>query len=231
MSDFNFPLNPTTGQIHTHEGQSWSWTGVAWRAVALSQLSWEPISATGTGASQNITLPVLVSSKADVLVFVNGTVLHASEYSISGTTLTLTSNASGDAIEVRSANGTSAAVNTALVTGEPYYRMSGFFAASPAVNEVLMIYVMDVPVTIPANWSGSQVKLIGVQPVYNFVLSVRKNSTVEIGTISVDPSGVATLATSGGVSVSLVEGDAVSIHAPGTTDNITNLTWLLRGNK
>lgn len=55
---------------------------------------------TGTGSSQNVTLPVADLDEQDVAVFVNGIRFEISEYSISGTDLTLTTNASGDTIEV-----------------------------------------------------------------------------------------------------------------------------------
>lgn len=60
------------------------------------------VSATGTGASQDITLPVSVSNSVRhrVFVFVNGLRAAIGEYSISGTTLTITTNASGDAIQI-----------------------------------------------------------------------------------------------------------------------------------
>lgn len=57
-------------------------------------------SGTGTGASQNITLSVSGLLPDQVAVFVNGIHFLSTEYTISGTTLTLTTNASGDSIEV-----------------------------------------------------------------------------------------------------------------------------------
>ena len=222
--------------------------------------SFAPVSATSTGVSQDITLPVAVATKYDVDVYINGIHQNIDEYTISGTTLTLTANAAGDPIEIRAAGGSVSEGGAGGITeapedgkpymrqdgewveyvepvgsgsgeADPYYRMSGFFAASPAVNEVLAIYVVDVPVTIPANWSGSQAKLIGMQPTADFTLSIRKNSTTEIGTLSVNTAGVATFTTTDGTSKTLTTGDALSIHAPGVSDTITNLTWLLRGNK
>lgn len=60
------------------------------------------VNATGTGASQGITIPSPIpdAERERVLVFVNGLRYLRSSYSISGTTLTLTTNASGDAIEL-----------------------------------------------------------------------------------------------------------------------------------
>lgn len=224
-----------------------------------SSPSFAPVTATSTGESQDIELPVTIATKYDIDIYINGMHWGVDEYTVSGTTVTLTANSAGDPIEIRAAGGGSSAgsgdfpeapidgkpymrqdgewVEYVAPTGggsgeaDPYYRMSGFFAASPAVNEVLAIYVVDVPLTIPADWSGSQAKLIGMQPGADFTLSIRKNSTTEIGTLSVNTAGVATFATTDGTSKTLTTGDALSIHAPGVSDTITNLTWLLRGNK
>lgn len=59
-----------------------------------------PVTAVGTGASQNVTLPVSGLTDEQVGVFVNGIRYETDEYSIAGTTLTLTTNASGDSIEI-----------------------------------------------------------------------------------------------------------------------------------
>lgn len=56
--------------------------------------------ATGTGASQGVTIPYANPNEIGVFVFVNGIRYETDEYSISGTTLTLTTNASGDSIEI-----------------------------------------------------------------------------------------------------------------------------------
>ena len=61
------------------------------------------VQAVGTGVSQNITLPVADLTVDDVEVFVNASYFPTAEYSITGTTLTMTSNAAGDAIEIRGA--------------------------------------------------------------------------------------------------------------------------------
>lgn len=55
---------------------------------------------TGTGAAQNIILPISGLTPEEVLVFGNGIKYHASEYDIAGITLTLTTNAAGDEIEI-----------------------------------------------------------------------------------------------------------------------------------
>lgn len=63
-------------------------------------LAFTPVTATGTGAAQNITLPVSGLTDGQVLVFVNGIRYETDEYSIVGTTLNITTNAAGDSIEI-----------------------------------------------------------------------------------------------------------------------------------
>lgn len=57
------------------------------------------VNASGTGSSQNITLPYSGVDPNGVFVFVNGLRFETSAYSISGTTLTLTAG-SGASIEI-----------------------------------------------------------------------------------------------------------------------------------
>lgn len=58
------------------------------------------VTATGTGASQNITLPYSDLTVTDIFVFGDGLRYKSTEYSISGATLTMTTNAAGDTIEI-----------------------------------------------------------------------------------------------------------------------------------
>jgi hypothetical protein len=61
---------------------------------------WAPVTATGTGASQNITLPASISNASDILVFVNGVLQEpTTHYTASDTTVTLTAEL-GDSIFV-----------------------------------------------------------------------------------------------------------------------------------
>jgi hypothetical protein len=74
--------------------------------VAGGSSPWSgPVAATGTGASQNITLPESGLAPQDVMVFVDGIRWETDEYSISGTTLTLTTNLSGESIEITKPTG------------------------------------------------------------------------------------------------------------------------------
>lgn len=58
------------------------------------------VQAVGTGASQAVTLPSTGYTEESVIVSVNGIKYETSEYTIVGDQLTLTTNASGDSIEI-----------------------------------------------------------------------------------------------------------------------------------
>lgn len=74
--------SPTAGSNATLAGATWT------------------VTATGTGASQNITIPYADPPESSVSVYVNGLRYQTSQYSISGTTLTVTTNGSGDSVEI-----------------------------------------------------------------------------------------------------------------------------------
>lgn len=76
---------PSTGVTNTSSPTG----GIVWKANAV-----------GTGAAQNITLPYSGVDENGVFVYVNGLRYATSEYSITGTTLTLTTNATGDTVEI-----------------------------------------------------------------------------------------------------------------------------------
>lgn len=59
-----------------------------------------PVTATGTAVSQNIALPESGLTPKDVYVFVNGVRWQTNEYTIVGSTLSMTTNAVGDSIEI-----------------------------------------------------------------------------------------------------------------------------------
>lgn len=74
-------------------------TGVSLTSSSVGGTLWK-VTGTGTGASQNLTLPYTDVDPNGVFVYVNGLRMETSSYSISGTTLTITTNASGDSIEI-----------------------------------------------------------------------------------------------------------------------------------
>lgn len=80
-------------------GDSTNTAGISLTSIAAGVALWS-VTATGTGASQGITLPYSNPDEKGVFVYVNGIRYPTSEYSISGTTLTLTTNASGDSVEI-----------------------------------------------------------------------------------------------------------------------------------
>jgi hypothetical protein len=63
------------------------------------------VTAVGTGASQNITLPESGLASQDVMVFVDGIRWETDEYSIAGTALTMTTNLAGESIEIMKPTG------------------------------------------------------------------------------------------------------------------------------
>ncbi len=67
-------------------------------------ITWS-VSATGTGAPQNIPLPFANIPAFKAFVFVNGLRYRSSEYNIAGAVLTMTSNAAGDMIEILGPDG------------------------------------------------------------------------------------------------------------------------------
>lgn len=80
-------------------GDSVAPAGVSLTPSNSGTVLWKVVE-TGTGASQGITIPYADPDEIGVFVFVNGVRYETDEYSISGTTLTLTTNSVGDSIEI-----------------------------------------------------------------------------------------------------------------------------------
>ena len=111
-------------------------TDVEW--VSMGGGGWKA-TATGTGATQNISIPSGLAAN-NVLVFVNGIRYSTTEFTISGTTLTLTTNASGDAIEIIYAGGSGGATLPSL-QAHKYWRIfvwSNNGSSAVAIGEVEM---------------------------------------------------------------------------------------------
>jgi hypothetical protein len=80
-----------------------------WQSVGGSGFN---VSATGTGSSQNITVPIALTASTDVLVFVNGLQQRPdTDYTVSGTTVTITTS-SGDAIYIVKPSGSQGPAGT-----------------------------------------------------------------------------------------------------------------------
>lgn len=80
------------------------------------------VSAVGTGTSQAITLPAEASSTQEILVFVNGIRYETTAYTVSGDTVTLTTNAPGDSIQitgVQPSSGSRVSAYVNFVPGSP----------------------------------------------------------------------------------------------------------------
>lgn len=93
---FNFP-DPSSGnggQFLQFDNNTLTWQTISTPAT------FTPIATTGTGSSQDINLPYSGLTENDVNVYVNGLKYPTSEYSITDQTLTLTTNDSGDIIEI-----------------------------------------------------------------------------------------------------------------------------------
>ena len=81
----------TSGRYLKDDG-TWSIAGgTSWNGV---------VTAVGTGTSQAVTLPESGLAPQDVLVFVDGIRWNIAEYSIVGTSLTLTTNIAGESIQI-----------------------------------------------------------------------------------------------------------------------------------
>lgn len=103
-----------------------------------------------------------------------------------------------------------------------------FFTTAPTSSEVLALYVAVDAFTIPANMSGTQVK-VGTNATATFAIDVQRNG-VSIGTISIATSGVATLTTTSGTSKAIAIGDVLKFVAPSATDaTIANVAVNVKG--
>lgn len=94
--------------------------------VGSGSPGWQ-VTATGTGASQDIALPSAVTAAA-LAVYVNGLRSLPSEYSVTGTTLTLTAPTSA-AILADKLGGVSGVSGTAIVTAPRGYEHEETIAA------------------------------------------------------------------------------------------------------
>lgn len=103
QSDVDLTTPQTNGQVLVWDSASSKWkpANQSGGGGGGGSLSYWVAHATGTGASQNVTLPYSIASPEVIDVYVNGVHYETTEYSVSGATLTLTTNASGDTIEVR----------------------------------------------------------------------------------------------------------------------------------
>jgi hypothetical protein len=107
-------------------------------------------------------------------------------------------------------------------------KVAFFFITTPTASEVLALYVAADAFTIPANMSGTQVK-VGTNATATFAIDVQQNGT-SIGTISIATSGTATLTTTSGAAKSIAAGDVLKFVAPSSADStIANVAVTVKG--
>jgi hypothetical protein len=116
--------------------------GTAFELAAFASTWANPVTAVGTGSSQDVTLPESNLSPKEVLVFVDGIRWQTSEYTITGTTLTLTTNLAGESIEIiknsaMASNAASAASNSEIWTGTASTTMTASNIYTSAVEQPL----------------------------------------------------------------------------------------------
>jgi len=103
-------------------------------------------------------------------------------------------------------------VGEASTTSTSTYEVKLTFAGTPGAQAWMGGDELVRPVTFPVNFVGSNGAVI-TAPGANYVISVRKDGT-EVGTVTFDTSGVPTFATTGGATISCVNGDALDFYAP-----------------
>jgi hypothetical protein len=140
---------------------------------------------------------------------------------LSGTAVdVLTLNSAGTATFAGLVSATGAPTAAAHLTRKDYVdakRGSLWVEGLPGAGEILFEFDPGVAFTIPANLSGWRFTA-NVAATSSNVIDVTKNGAV-VGTITFAAAGtVATLATSGGVSISFAANDILGIVAEGTQD-------------
>jgi hypothetical protein len=111
------------------------------------------------------------------------------------------------------------------------------FVPLPTNNETLGLFVFVEAVQFPANWLGAQYESATV-PTASTVITVYKNPTFtgnEItggtvaGTVTINTSGVATFATTGGTAVTYAVGDSIGFKNQATADATARGSFTLKG--
>lgn len=207
--------SPTTssGKFLKDDG-TWDTAGGA----SSNQPSWL-VSATSTGSPQTLTLPENGLTAQDVMVTIGGLVQDPADYTVVGTTLTLTALDSGVAIMARRLM-----VPYSLAV-TPYSIPFGF-GTGPSASEILLIHVFAEAISLPANFAGF-VRYVGTNPTGSYVLTLKKNGT-SIGTLTIGTDGTVTGSTTGAVTFAV--GDALTVTAPASTDaTLANCGFTLKG--
>ena len=83
---------------------------------------------------------------------------------------------------------------------------------TPGAQQFMGGHIFDDDVTFPIDFEGAQAA-VRTNPSGDYVISIQKNA-VEVGTLTIDSSGAATFATTGGVTVSFASGDIMDLIGP-----------------
>jgi hypothetical protein len=180
------------------------------------------ISGDGSGSGATAITLTLAATGVTAGTYTNATVAVDSKGRVtsasSGATPLVASNSLSDVGSVSTAR-----TNLGLLRIVPF-----FFTTTPASSEVMAIYVAVDAFTIPANMSGSQVK-VGTNPAATFAMDVQQNGT-SIGTISISTGGTPTFTTTSGTAKSIAAGDVLKFVAPSTADTtIANVAVNIKG--
>lgn len=117
---------------------------------------------------------------------------------------------------------------TAASNGNVPVKISFSAPFTPAASEIFLVYPCAESFTLPANFAGS-VGTVMTNPTATYTMTVKKNGST-VGTIAISTGGVFTFATSGGVAVSFVSGDRLTIEGPVTADaTLKNFGVTLKG--
>lgn len=109
-----------------------------------------------------------------------------------------------------------------------FYNYGSFAPSNVLASEVLLEHIVTEAHTLEANFAGCRAAC-GVHPTAAWVANIAKNGT-GVGTLSIDTAGVCTLATTGGATVPMAEGDILTLIAPATVDaTIGRLCFTFKG--
>jgi hypothetical protein len=101
------------------------------------------------------------------------------------------------------------------------------YAETPGAQGWMGGEVLKRSVTFPIDWEGSGGAVI-TNPGSDYIISIQKNG-VEVGTATIDTSGVFTFATTGGATVSFVSGDSIDFYAPASVGTAASFKMTLVG--
>ena len=177
-------------------------------------MAFAPVIATGTGVSQGVTIPQSGLATTDIMVFINGIYEQPSNYTIAGTTVTLTTDFAGDSITIiKPFSGTT---------------FIGFKVSVSGVTIASEKYTTTSEVAFTANTTSSAKALTAATA--TTVFTVKKGtiaSPTTVGTFTFSAAGtVAAVSITAGA---IASGDIVWIEAPATPDaTLADIVFTLR---